>query len=68
MKQYIDIEGQCFAFQDKLELKYSAKCHPRDIVIIEGDNTAHNRELIALEVRRGQGVPAIGLAKGLLHE
>lgn len=32
------------------------------------DISTRNRELIVLEVRRGQCVPAIGLAKGLLHD
>ena len=66
MTQRISIDGQVVVFVDRRQAICSAPCQPRDIQIIEGPDTDKVREAIAIDIRLGQGMPAVGVAKNLL--
>ena len=55
------------AFTDRREQHHGTRCQPRDIDIVSGPISAAVREEIAIDVRLGQGLPQVGVAKGLLH-
>lgn len=52
-------------FKDKRHSITSAKAHPRDIEILEGNTSDKAKAEIAIDIRIGQGVNPIGVAKGL---
>lgn len=60
--------GTEVAFIDMKESQHSAKCQPRDIRVIDGEDSPKVREEIAIDVRIGQGCNPVGVAKGLRHE
>ena len=66
--QTINLNGSLIQFIDKKKRHCSSKCQPRDIKIISGPDTPKVREAIAIDIRLGQGIAPIGVAKGLLHE
>jgi len=45
-------------FIDKGQNWENCKCHPREIVIISGDDTPEIKALICASIRVGQGYPA----------
>lgn len=59
--------GEAVSFYDLRETHISARCQPRDLVILEGPDTPRVREEIAVDIRIGQGIAPIGAARGLLH-
>lgn len=62
-------DGSAVLFQDRKEFHWSAKAHPRDILLLtQVDDPASMREEIAIAIRLGQGLPEVGVAKGLIHE
>ena len=54
-------------FTDKRSKVYSAKCQPKDIEVVSGDNCEALREEIAIDIRLGQGNEQVGIARGLRH-
>jgi len=52
-------------FEDKRKTICSAMCHPRDIVILSGEQSDKLRAEIAIDVRLGQGANPIGVAKNM---
>jgi hypothetical protein len=68
IQQFTNSRGEALAFTDTREAHIATKCQPRDIRITQGEDSRRNREEIAIDIRIGQGLPAIGAARGLLHE
>lgn len=55
-------------FIDRLEQgAHTRPAHPRDIEVLVGDQDPRLLEEIAIDIRRGQGMPEIGIAKNLQH-
>lgn len=68
MKQvFSDEKHGRVVFQDLRPNLHSAKCQPRDIVILEGPQGDKKLvERIVVDVRLGQGHNPVGVAKGML--
>jgi len=64
---FIDEKYGRVVFKDRHPNLLSAKCQPRDIVILEGPKDDKKLiERIVVDVRLGQGLPAVGAARGML--
>lgn len=68
MKQnYLSERFGAVVFEDKNEMVRSSRCHPRDIVVIVGEDCRALREEIAIDIRIGSGESSIGVARNLKH-
>jgi hypothetical protein len=65
MQQTYQTDAGPVIFVDTNEMVYSSYCQPRDIVIVRGPDGNRVKAEIAVDIRRSQGHPEIGIAKNL---
>ncbi len=69
LQQFTDQQGRTVDFIDHNEMVYSQQPQPRDIEIksqVSEEERPNLQEEICIDIRRGMGLPDVGIAQKLL--